>query len=356
MNIDRASIRKILVLRYRSIGDIILSFPTFEALKTTFPRARVDMVVDDALTDICYAHPYVDYIIMHERKKWDKKHKSSLGRELSFIMKIRKQKYDMVVDLHCGPRSSLLTLLSGARYRLGNNARIRNKFTYNLKSRTKPRSPHSVDVMMNIISPLRPKMPGRKSLFLHFRDNDRSYVKKFLERYDISEKDTVVLVHPGARLDYKRLPAQKMGEVVKWMTTELGVKVIYAGSDRDLSMIADIVSYSGGPGLMATNLSLGQLAALIKSCGLFLGNDSGPMHMAAALSVPIVAFFGPSDPEVWSPWGAHGKIVRPSKMHCMPCSQKGCPYVGDHCMARIKVGDIKRAISDTLKIKTLASG
>lgn len=352
MNINRASIKKILVFRYRSIGDIILSFPTLEALKTTFPHARIDMVIDDAFSDICYAHPYLNYVIMHERSRDDAGRLERIIRELRFVMKIRKQGYDMVVDLHCGPRSALLTFLSGAKYRLGHMSRFRHKFVYNITHGLSPKSPHSVDVMMNIISPLKPKTPKKKSLFLRFKNDDRNYVANFLKRHDISEKDTVVMVHPGARLDYKRLPAQKMGELVRWMTADLGVKVIYAGSDNDLSAIADIVSFSDKPGLMAINLSLGQLAALIKSCNLFIGNDSGPMHMASALGVPIVAFFGPSNPAVWSPWGARGKIVRCKKMPCMPCSDKGCPRQGDHCMTRIKTSDIKRAVSGTLKFGT----
>ena len=349
--VERSSIKKILVLRYRSIGDIILSFPTIEALKETYPKARIDMLIDERLSDICYAHPYVNYILLHKSNNGNREKRSRLLESIKFILKIRKQKYDMVVDLHSGTRSSILTLLSGARYRIGSLMHKRHKLFYNLYAEPgSDRKMHTVNVMLKAISPLKPKRLAKKSLFLRYSDEDGLYVKKFLEKYDVTEKDTVVMVHPGARVDIKRLPAQRMGEIVNWMTTELGVKVIYAGKDSDLPAIADIVSYSGKPGLMATNLTLGRLAALIKSCNLFIGNDSGPMHMASAMDVPIVAFFGPSDPAVWSPWGARGKIVRCTPMECMPCDQKGCPYVGNHCMTRIKERDIKRAIASTLKM------
>lgn len=350
MKVDRLSVKKILVLRYRSIGDIILSFPTTKALKETFPKARIDMLIDDCFADICYAHPYIDCVLLHKRKRGKMGRWEYFKYELKFINKIRKQKYDMVVDLHCGPRSALLTRFSMARYRVGSLLRKRHKYFYNLYSEPGSNKTHSVDVMLKTISPLRPKRVGKKSLFLRYRDEDGLYVKNFLEKYDVNGKNKVVMIHPGARLDFKRLPAQKMGEVVNWMTSELGVKVIYAGKDSDLPAIAAIVAHSGKPALMATNLTLGQHAALIKACDLFIGNDSGPMHMAAALDVPIVAFFGPSEPAVWSPWGARGKIVRCTPMPCMPCDQKGCPYVGDHCMTRISVKDIKSAILGTLKM------
>lgn len=339
---------------YRSIGDIIVSFPTLSALKATFPHARVDMVVDEAFSEICYAHPCLDYVIKYEKNLDDDGKLERTVRELRFVLKIRRQGYDMVVDLHCDSRSALLALLSGAKYRLGHVDSFKHKFFYNMSPVLKPKGPHSVEAMMNIISPLKPKTQGKRSLFLSFSNDDRDYVENFLGRHEISKKDTVVMVHPGARLNYKRLPAQKMGELVRWMTTELGVKVIYAGSDNDLPAIADIVSFSDKPGLMAINLSLGRLSALIKSCSIFIGNDSGPMHMASALGVSIVAFFGPSNPAIWSPWGARGKIVRCKKMPCMPCGDNGCQHIGDHCMTRIKMSDIKRAIMGTIEMSALA--
>lgn len=349
--VERSSIRKILVLRYRSIGDIILSYPTIEALRETYPTARIDFLIDDKFADICHAHPYVNYVLLHPTKRGNTGSWAYFKKSVQFMSKIRKQKYDMVVDLHSGPRSSILTFLSGARYRVGSLMRKRHKLFYNVYAEPGiAKKVHTVNVMLNTISPLKPNKLAKKSLFLRYKDGDGLYVKNFLEKYDVTEKETVVMVHPGARVDIKRLPSQRMGKIVNWMTTELGVKVIYAGKDSDLPAIADIVSYSGKPGLMATNLTLGRLAALIKSCNLFIGNDSGPMHMAAALDVPIVAFFGPSDPAIWSPWGARGKIVRCTPMECMPCDQKGCPYVGNHCMTRISERDIKRAILSTLKM------
>lgn len=348
------SVKKILVLRYRSIGDIILSYPTIEALKNTFPYARIDMLIDDTFEELCHGHPYINFLILNERKPKGVGSIRNFVRELKFIKKIRWNNYDMVIDLHSGPRSALLTLLSGAKYRVGHMMRLRSKLCYNIMPLPGNSNSHSVDVMLKTIAPLNPIMPKRKTLFLKYSEGDRRYVKDFLRKYDISEKDTVVMIHPGARVDFKRLPANKMGAIVRWLTSELGVKVIYAGSDSDLPAIAEIVSHSGKPGLMATNLPLGQLAALIDSCNLFVGNDSGPMHMAAAMGVPLVVFFGPTDPAVWAPWGTRGKIVRCKKMECMPCDQKHCPHIQNNCMARISVTSAKKAILSTLKQKTTA--
>jgi len=347
MFVDKGSIRKILVLRYRSIGDIILSGPALEALRLTFPAARIDMVVDDVFADLCRGNPFINGLILHQRE-WGKTSKwARFKANLGFMWKIRKQKYDLVVDLHSGPRSAALTMFSGARYRLGYQFRLRNKLAYNIPAPLGGMGVHTVDVLLQTLSPLGVKIPDERRLFLQCGEAEREYIRDFLSTYGISaENDFVVLMHPGARMEEKRLPAEKMGAIARWLIDELGAKVVYAGNNNDLGQISEIVKFSGRRGLIATNLPLGRLAALIEASNLFLGNDSGPTHMASALGVPIVAFFGPSDPSVWGPLGENARVVVNSPLlECQPCDQKKCGISGDHCMTKIRINDVKRAIT-----------
>ena len=348
MTVNKARVKKILVLKYRSIGDILLSGPALESLSLTFPNARIDMVVDDVFADICHGHPHINYLILNRRNRGSLTKWEYLMSELRFFAKIRKQKYDLVVDLHSGPRSSLLAFISGARYRLGNRMRLRNKIAYNI-SAPPGQGMHTADMLLNTLFPLNPVRPENRALSLNYKDSEGLFVREFLAKHGVTEKDTVVMVHPGARVDVKRLPAEKMGSVVRWLIDDLGVKVVYAGNNNDIAAIAEIVSYSGKRGLIATNLPLGRLAALIGACDLFLGNDSGPAHMAAALGLPVVAFFGPSDPAIWGPIGDRVRVVRNAPlMDCQPCDQKRCPHTGTHCMTKIKLNDIKRAVTGIL--------
>jgi heptosyltransferase-3 len=343
MQIDKKSIRKILVLRYRSIGDILLSFPALESLRLAFPQAQIDMVIDDKFRDICYAHPHINRLILYRRGG------NSLWDEMKFIWKIRRGQYDAVVDLHCGPRSAVLTRLSGARYRIGSWATKRSKMAYNVPPVPWKGEgpPHSVEAMLNIIEPLKLSILHRKSLFLAYSEEDKNYIRNFLADFDVNRKP--IMVHPGGRVDVKKLPVEKMGQIVRWLSEEFGARVILAGADCDLPDISAIASASRRKCLIATNLKLGRLAALIDSCGLFIGNDSGPMHMAAALGVPAVAFFGPSDPRKWGPWQAKGTTVLPPKMACMPCGDdEKCGYAPTHCMTRIEMSEIKSAIRNML--------
>ena len=349
MDIQKNLIKKILVLRYRSIGDIILSSPALEALRLSFPSSRIDMVIDDVFEDICYGHPNIDYLILHKRDTSGMTWFQKMVMGFKFIAKIRKQKYDLVIDLHGGPRSAPLAWLSGARYRVGYRLRLRSKLFYNISIPGADPSMHTSDVLLNAVKTVGCVMPEEKKLFLGYRPEDKEFVTGFLRKFGVSGKDRLVMMHPGARVDIKRLPAEKMGQLARWMADELGVKVVYAGNNADIAEIASIVSYSGKRGLIATNLKLGHLSALIASCDLFVGNDSGPMHMATALGVPVVAFFGPSDPAIWGPAGDHSKVIRNAPlMDCQPCDQKNCPSIGVHCMTKIKLAEAKRAIMNIL--------
>jgi len=339
------------VLRYRSIGDIILSNPTLDALRLTFPDARIDLVVDDVFKDICHGFSNINSLILHKRKREEAGKLKMIFEEIKFIWNIYRTKYDLVVDLHCGPRSAILTFLSMAPYRIGNKLRLRNKVCYNIFPDGGAVSPHSVDVMLATIAPLNPILPEKKKLNLSYGDKDRTYIKYFLSRFGIGDGERFVLIHPGARVDFKRLPASKMGEIIKWIADEYGTKVVLAGSNADVSTISDIAQEAGKSCLVATNLTIGQLSALIDLSLLFIGNDSGPMHMAAALKVPIIAFFGASDPKIWTPWKARGRIVTCTRMECMPCDQKGCKYVPNHCMEKIKMPDIKKAVKEMMAQK-----
>ncbi|MDH5541438.1 MAG: glycosyltransferase family 9 protein [Nitrospinota bacterium] len=351
MNINKESVKRILVLRYRSIGDIVLCYPVLENLKLTFPNATIDIVVDDVFKDLCYGWPMINEVICNRRKRKGIGKFESAMEDIKFNWSILRRRYNLVVDLHCGPRSALLTLFSLARYRLGNRHRLRNSICYNIFPPPGDK-PHSVENMLSMLAPLEPHIEESKRLFLSASDTDMEYIRSFLSKLGISDSDRLVMVHPGARVDFKRLPPEVMGEAIAWMRQKYGVKVILAGSDADLTALSDIAKAAGHKCKVATNLSIGQLSALINSCVLFIGNDSGPMHMAAALNVPVIAFFGPSDPAIWGPWKVRSKIVQAPAMECMPCDQKGCKFVPEHCMTKIKTENVKRAISGMLDEKS----
>ncbi len=346
MNLPSKSIRRILVLRYRSIGDILLSNPSLKALRENFPNATIDILVDDSFEEIVRNNPNVDNVILHKRKVTG----SRLMEDLALIKKLRAEKYDIAVDLHAGPRSAWGTLLSGIKIRVGHHFSFRNRFCYNMKAETPEPDDHTWRVQYKVVRPLGIEWPAKPSFHLTVTEDSKNAMRARLEKAGLMFDRPMVLLHPGARVQFKKWPAKNMGQLARWMVDERNSAVILAGSGADEEEIEAIRKAAGYALPAFTDLSLGELSALIKISNLVVCNDSGPMHMAGVLNTPTISLFGPSDPAIWGPIGEKNfSITCSPPMDCMPCFQKGCPHEGDHCMTRIEVSNVKRAV-DRLKI------
>ncbi|MBF0169925.1 MAG: glycosyltransferase family 9 protein [Nitrospinae bacterium] len=340
MRVDSTAVRKILVIRLRSIGDILLTNPVLEALREGYPHATIDMLVDDLFVDVLYGNPNVDRVFPHTRRVEGPKWKS----DLAFIRAVRRQKYDMVVDLQGGPRGAWLTFFSGARYRVGHPFRLRNRLAYNLYGEHPRPDDHSWLVQFKTIVNLGFPPPAKPRFHVDIDPAVKASVREKLERKGLLFDRPLVLLHPGARIDEKRWPAPKMGELARWLVDEKGAAVILAGGPADRGEVDAIRKASGYALPTFADLTVAELMALIGGVDLLVCNDSGPMHIAGAFDTPTVALFGPSDPALWSPVGDHHAILTPAPMDCMPCDQKGCPRSGDHCMTRIDIDAVKETV------------
>ncbi len=340
MKFDLDSIKKILVIRYRSIGDILLSNPTLAALRHRFPGASIHFLVDDIFVEILANNPNMDKIVINPRRSKG----MGLKHEITRIRELRKGKYDIVVDLQTGPRGAFTTALTGAPIRAGHPFRLRNRLCYNLHAESPDPLDHSWRVQFLTIRPLGIEWPETPEFFLDIPEDKSESMKRRLEDAGLMFDRPTVTLHPGARVDTKRWPSARMGILARWLVDEMGAAVILAGSEADVQEIHSIRKASGYALPYFTDLSLGELGALLVRSSLLVCNDSGPMHMAGALGVPLVALFGPSDPSIWAPVGADKIIITPDPMECMPCDQKGCPHKGDHCMTRIDIKEVKDAV------------
>ncbi|MBI4828203.1 MAG: lipopolysaccharide heptosyltransferase II [Nitrospinae bacterium] len=332
-------LRKLLVIRYRSIGDILLSNPTLAALRVRYPRAQIHFLIDDRFEELLYANPNVDKLIL-----WRRSGKATLREEWEFISRLRAERYDAAIDLQGGPRGAITTLLSGAPIRCGQPYRLRNKLCYNRYAPSGAPDEHSWRVQFHAAEPLGVTPPDKPELFLKFSGEQGASARKKLEDAGLIFDRPLVILHPGARVREKRWPAENMGRLARWLADERRLAVILAGSAADAEEIKTIRRASGYALPFFTDLGLGELAAMISTCDLLVANDSGPMHMAGALGTPCVALFGPSDPSLWAPLGNKCAVVTPDPMECMPCDQKGCARGDDYCMARIPLEDVQQAV------------
>ena len=339
MNFDHALIRKILVLRYRSIGDILLSNPSLAALKKTFPHAVIHFVVDDIFEGLLHNNRNVDKVILNPRKILQR----GFMADLAFVKMLREERYDLAVDLQAGPRGAVMSLLSGASLRIGHHFKLRNRLCYNLAADAPLSDDHSWKVQFKVVSALGAPWPEEPEFFLDFPEEATASVTEKLEKAGLLFDRPIVILHPGARVMVKKWPAGKMGAMARWLVDEKQLAVILVGAEADEEELKAIRRAAGYALPAFTGLTLWELAALIKMADMIVCNDSGPMHMAGVLDTPVVALFGPSDPTIWGPVGQRKTIVSCGPMECQPCDQNSCGYEGNHCMTRIDLEEVKKS-------------
>ncbi|HKZ72144.1 MAG TPA: D-glycero-beta-D-manno-heptose 1,7-bisphosphate 7-phosphatase [Nitrospirota bacterium] len=329
--------RRILIVKPSSLGDIIHSLPVLWELRRLYPGAHIGWVVKEAWRDIIADNPLLDEVIVL---------KKGVGGFLSAVKNIRKAGYDTVIDLQGLFRSGLMTLLSGASEKTGfSNARELAHLFYNHTVAVPPGTVHAVERYLEILKPIqndRPHFP------LYTDIDDAEWVKDFLRTNNLSHARPLIAVNPSARWEKKRWPITSYAALINQLIRELKAGIIILGSKEDIPL-AEKISFlaSGRPVVSAGKTSLKTLPALLERVDLLVTNDSGPMHIAAALGTPVVALFGPTNPGLTGPYG-DGHIVIRKEMECSPCLRGPCIHGRPICMEAITEEEVMEAVKATL--------
>jgi len=329
--------RRILIVKPSSLGDIIHSLPVLWELRRLYPGAHIGWVVKEAWRDIIADNPLLDEVIVL---------KKGVGGFLSAVKNIRKAGYDTVIDLQGLFRSGLMTLLSGASEKTGfSNARELAHLFYNHKVAVPPGTVHAVERYLEILKPIqndRPHFP------LYTDIDDAEWVKDFLRTNNLSHARPLIAVNPSARWEKKRWPITSYAALINQLIRELKAGIIILGSKEDIPL-AEKISFlaSGRPVVSAGKTSLKTLPALLERVDLLVTNDSGPMHIAAALGTPVVALFGPTNPGLTGPYG-DGHIVIRKEMECSPCLRGPCIHGRPICMEAITEEEVMEAVKAKL--------
>ena len=351
MNFDGT--KKILVIKLRHIGDVLLTVPAFRALRENFREAHISVLVNSGTEEVLKGNPLIDEILLFERSI---KGLSPLKRYLSeagFLRRLRDKGFDMTIDLTGGDRPAVISFASGARYRLGWRPKkgfIGKKRLYTHLSSPEGRR-HMVLQNLDVVSQYGIHTENL-SVDFHIPEEARMFVKKILEennpppplsipplvRGDIEGlkggeaglRDTIVHIHPTSRWLFKCWKDEYMAEVIGWLLDQ-GVNVVVTSSPdpkeinkakRILSLVSEFtpphilpLPRGGNKGIpplarggiggvidLCGKTTIKQLGAVSEAADLFFGVDSAPMHIAAAVGTPVVALFGPSGAFHWGPW------------------------------------------------------
>jgi heptosyltransferase-2 len=338
--VDFQDIERILVIRLSSLGDILLTTPVLRILREYCPAAQLDFLTKAAYQDVLRANPCVDRLLLWEPQQ-------GLREMLS---RLRQTRYDIVIDLHRTLRSRLLYHGLLAERKLAYTKRtIRRALLVHLGWNTL-RAMTSVPELY--MAPLRslgmtaPLPPLEMHLTAESQEAMQAYLQQELPE---SRMRPLVAVAPGAHWATKRWPVERFAAVAQTLAQTQQAAVVVLGSAEDRQLAQELCQQLSVPVLNSTGtLSLMHTAALLQQCHLLLSNDSGLMHMAAALRVPVVAIFGPTVQEFgFYPFKASAQVVS-AAVACRPCSTKGstrCPRGHHQCMQQVTVAHVLAAAS-----------
>jgi lipopolysaccharide heptosyltransferase II len=325
--------KKVLFIRLRLLGDIVFTIPAVQLYKKKYPDSDIYYVVEERFREVAEIIPGTKKIITLPDRM-------GIKEILQFRNVTRQQGFQTVIDFHSGPRSALLTYLSGAKIRIGYRTPNRN-WAYNYRVPRRPGNTHSHSVynQARLLTPLGidtkeiPPYPEIKIEEGHIFDDVRKAV----------ELDKKIVIHIGAKKKYRDWGIEKFSSLIeKLMQEKFHVFLIGKGKEEEkrgkiLKGRFDLHDFTGA-------LTIKEIIFLISRSDVYFGADSGPLHLASLTKTPLVALYGPNIPEISGPYRKEKVKIIQKKLDCIPCPQKSCKFEEVKCMEGIGVDEVYEAI------------
>ncbi len=346
----------ILLVRLRLIGDVIFTTPLIRALRRRYPAARLVYLVEPAAAPVVAGNPHLsEVIVVPHRRGWRR-----LVDDIRLGRRLRAAHFDVAIDLHGGPRSGWLTWASGARVRVGYDVAGRSWMYTRVIHRPRTLRPrHSVENQWDLLPAVDDAFPASPD-----RDRDRvempveasavAQVQARLRRLGMPAGSQIIVLHVSAGNPFRRWPEAAFAALAADLVVEPSRRwiVVTSGpSDHEaaLRVLADARRRAGAAGARivdADGLTLAELRALLDEAALFVGGDSGPLHIAATTSVPIVGLYGPTLPERSAPWRPRhlpSVAVDAGILPCRPCEQRVCAPGDFRCLTSVTSDAVREA-------------
>jgi heptosyltransferase-3 len=337
--------RRALVLKLRHHGDVLLCAPVLSVLKSHAPAIEVDALVYDDTAPMLEGHPALSQLHTVGRGWRGVGALQRFSLERSLLSRLRGRGYDLVVHLSEQPRGAWLARWLGARYSVAPKVADRGRFWQRSFTHFYPLVPrrHMVEVNLDALRRIgvQPGTHERKVTFVP-GENAEQAVDRLIG------DEPFIHLHPASRWRFKCWTAKKNAELIDRLAAD-GHRVVVTAAPDETRMIDEILTLAKATTLnLAGKLTLKQLGALAARARLFIGVDSMPMHLAAAMGVPTVALFGPSGESEWGPWNVAHRVVK-STHTCRPCGQDGCGGGKvSECLTLLPVDSVHAAVRELL--------
>ncbi len=341
--IDWTQVQRVLVVRLRSIGDTVLSTPSLFALRRFLPDAQIDALLEDWVAPVLEGSELVDNVISIG--------KSSLSR-LRPGLELRRNKYDVVFNLHGGTTSTFLTRFAGARHRVGyENYQYSSLYTDLLSSSADfwgEEKTHSAEQQLALLGFVGVPVSDRPKSFLNVQTDAAVAIVERLEASGISD-DNFALIHPSTAFFTKQWAPENYARVAEYLAAA-GIKRVAVATKSEAQTLGKVHELSRVPIIGFDDLSLPEITALASKAAIFIGNDSGIAHIAAAVGTPTVVIFGSSNRDHWRPWTDAPNEIVFENFDCQPCPGYRCEVYGEpRCIQSVTTESVIAAIERVLK-------
>ncbi|MCK4249770.1 MAG: glycosyltransferase family 9 protein [Candidatus Omnitrophica bacterium] len=346
-------IKKILIIRNDRVGDVVLSTPAFRALRRSFPDAHLVVLVQPYTQELVCENPDIDETIVYDKQK---EYKTQAANK-EFIQRLKEYDFDAVIIFNPSLRMNLITFLARIKYRIGYTRKWgRLLLTHCLRDSKGEGAKHEFEYVLDLV-----RFFGQvvetdiiakdTSLYVPLPDKDSRIVDDYLKEKNISSD--FAAIHPWASCPSKIWPQERIIELCLKIKNKFDLDPVIICGLADLESTKMLIARIAEKGLN-THLfchSLGKLAWLFKKSKLLVSNDSGPVHIAAAVGTPVISIFGRNlaglGPARWAPLG-NNNIILHNPNNCVPCRAHNCPN-NFACLEAVTVDDVLKAVGEILK-------
>jgi len=331
----------LLVIRLDRLGDVVLSTPVLQALRQQFPHAFLAMMVRSACLDVVAQHPCLNDVISYDKEGRHRRVRATVR----FARGLSRYEFDTALVLHPSNRSHWIPWLAGIPVRIGYNRKCPWLLTHRLPHRKQEGARHEAAYTLELLQVFGIS-PGDPKPLVPIRPQALERVTRLLAESGVREGDALVAVHPSASCVSKRWMPERFAQVADRLMAERGARVCLVAGESDAVFAHEVAERMRHPAVnVAGRLSVAELVALLARCRLLISNDSGPVHIAAAVGTPVVALFGRNQaglsPQRWGPLGG-GHIVLQKDVGCVTCLAHNCD-IEFRCLTSLSVDEVYQA-------------
>lgn len=348
-------INRILLIKLREAGDLLLTVPVVKAIKERYPDSYLAVLVNSGTEDIVTENPLIDKVYVFDRTTKTLPFFKKVVNQVKFTWEIRRTKFNLVFDFTGGDRAAIYSLFCGAKKKVTfkNEQGFLGKqyiYTHRIPYPSIPK--HEVEKNLDLIRPFGFNAKDRSpEMFVSKKDVES--ILAIFSKNNVSNDDLKVHIHPTSKWLFKCWKDEYFAQLMDYLIECYNAKIFLTSglSEKEQNRANNILSFCNNRpiSLVGMKTTLKYLAALSKSCDLFIGIDTGPMHIAASMKTPVIVMFGPSGPVNWGPWGEGHVVITSNKYDCMPCGKDGCNGTKkSKCLESITVDMVKTKVNEAL--------